>query len=128
VKGSLILKTVSGDIASCSSAELGKSIRILVHETDSHFLCDLCCSTLDSLISPPITLPQEKPLNWEVYFSPQGGCTDAVIRELNKAKSTVLVQARSAKTHLPIHKLGDLFKKNFQINIWKTFNLEKGGT
>jgi phosphatidylserine/phosphatidylglycerophosphate/cardiolipin synthase-like enzyme len=65
-------------------------------------------------LSPPITLPQEKPTtcNWEVYFSPHGGCTDTVIRELNKAKSIVLVQAYSftsapiAKALLSAHKRG----------------------
>ena len=61
---------------------------------------------------PTITLSQEKPANWEVYFSPHGGCTDAIIKELNKAKSTVLVQAYSftsgpiAKALLNAHKRG----------------------
>ena len=57
---------------------------------------------------------QEHPptCNWEVYFSPHGGCTDAIIRELNKAKSTVLVEAYSftstpvAKALLNAHKRG----------------------
>ena len=31
----------------------------------------------------------------EVYFSPHGGCTAAVVRELNAAERTVLVQAYS---------------------------------
>ncbi len=31
--------------------------------------------------------------NTQVYFSPKGGCTDAVVATLTKAKSTVLVQA-----------------------------------
>jgi phosphatidylserine/phosphatidylglycerophosphate/cardiolipin synthase-like enzyme len=63
-------------------------------------------------ISPHVILPQEKPTTWEVYFSPHGGCTDAVIRELDKAKSTVLVQAYSftsapiAKALLSAHKRG----------------------
>ena len=65
-------------------------------------------------LSPPITSGQEKPTtcNWEVYFSPHGGCTDATIRELTKAKSTVLVQAYSftsapiAKALLNAHKRG----------------------
>ena len=30
-----------------------------------------------------------------VYFSPHGGCTDAVVRELDRAQSRVLVQAYS---------------------------------
>jgi phosphatidylserine/phosphatidylglycerophosphate/cardiolipin synthase-like enzyme len=50
--------------------------------------------------------------NLEVYFSPHGGCTEAIIRELNKAKSTILVQAYSftsapiAKALLNAHKRG----------------------
>ncbi len=65
------------------------------------------------VLSPPTTLPQEEPTcNWEVYFSPHGGCTESIIRELNKAKDTVLVQAYSfssapiAKTLLNAHKRG----------------------
>jgi phosphatidylserine/phosphatidylglycerophosphate/cardiolipin synthase-like enzyme len=53
---------------------------------------------------------QEKPCAWEVYFSPRGGCTEAIIKELNRAKGTVLVQAYSftstpiAKAILSAHK------------------------
>jgi phosphatidylserine/phosphatidylglycerophosphate/cardiolipin synthase-like enzyme len=48
----------------------------------------------------------------QVYFSPGGGCTDAIIQEINKAKSEVLVQAYSftsapiAKALLNAHKRG----------------------
>ncbi|MGO8753569.1 MAG: phospholipase D family protein [Thermoguttaceae bacterium] len=48
----------------------------------------------------------------EVYFSPRGGCTDAVVRELSAAKTSVLVQAysftsaRIAKALLDAHKRG----------------------
>ncbi len=64
------------------------------------------------------TLPvysQEKPSsspNWSVYFSPKGGCTEAIIKELNNAKTSVLVQAYSftsapiAKALLNAHKRG----------------------
>ncbi len=64
------------------------------------------------VLSPSITLPQEKPPTWEIYFSSHGGCTEAVIREMNKAKSTILVQAYSftsapiAKALLNAHKRG----------------------
>jgi phosphatidylserine/phosphatidylglycerophosphate/cardiolipin synthase-like enzyme len=61
-----------------------------------------------------ITFPQEHPpsCTWEVYFSPRGGATEAIIRELNKAKNTILVQAYSfssapiAKALLNAHKRG----------------------
>ena len=33
--------------------------------------------------------------NWHVFFSPKGGCTEAVVDALNHSKSTVLVQAYS---------------------------------
>lgn len=48
----------------------------------------------------------------DVFFSPHGGCTEAVVRELDAAKSTVLVQAYSftstpiAKALLEAHKRG----------------------
>lgn len=37
----------------------------------------------------------------QVYFSPNGGCTDAIVRELNAAQSVVLVQAYSF-TSVPV--------------------------
>ena len=63
------------------------------------------------VVVTPIALPQEQAV-WEVYFSPRGGCTGAIIRELNRAKNTVLVQAYSftsapiAKALLNAHKRG----------------------
>ncbi len=52
------------------------------------------------------------PLPIEVYFSPGGGCTDAILRELKAAKSSVLVQAYSftaapiAEALIAAHKRG----------------------
>jgi phosphatidylserine/phosphatidylglycerophosphate/cardiolipin synthase-like enzyme len=73
--------------------------------------------TLWIVLSSCATVPAEKtektsPLNWEVYFSPHGGCTEAIVKELDKAKSTILVQAYSftsapiAKALLNAHKRG----------------------
>ena len=44
---------------------------------------------------PPVTLPQENPTTWEVCFSPHRECTSAIIKELEKANNSVLVQAYS---------------------------------
>ena len=52
-----------------------------------------CDNAFSSRPLPPI----------EVRFSPQGGCTEAVVRELNAARSSVLVQAYSF-TSAPIAK------------------------
>jgi phosphatidylserine/phosphatidylglycerophosphate/cardiolipin synthase-like enzyme len=70
------------------------------------FVCLIpACQAQDT--SQPTTLP---PI--EVFFSPKGGCTEAVVKELNAAKTSVLVQAYSftstpiAKALLEAHKRG----------------------
>jgi phosphatidylserine/phosphatidylglycerophosphate/cardiolipin synthase-like enzyme len=71
---------------------------------------------------PVTTLP---PI--EVYFSPKGGCTEAVVRELNAAKTSVLVQAYSftsasiAKALLESHKRG----VKLQVIVDKSQRTEK---
>jgi len=47
--------------------------------------------------------PTQSPPPIEVHFSPKGGCTEAVVKELNAAKTTILVQAYSF-TSTPIAK------------------------
>ena len=52
-----------------------------------------------------------------VYFSPRGGCTDAVVKELNAAKTSVLVQAYSF-TSVPIAKaLVDAHKRGVRVEV-----------
>ncbi|SRR6266540_747290 len=54
----------------------------------------------------------------EVYFSPKGGCTEAVVDALSKAKTTVLVQAYSftsppiAKALTEAHRRGVKGRRN----------------
>jgi phosphatidylserine/phosphatidylglycerophosphate/cardiolipin synthase-like enzyme len=53
----------------------------------------------------------------QVYFSPDGGCTEAVVMELGKAKSNVLVQAYSF-TSAPIARaLVDAEKRGVKIQV-----------
>jgi phosphatidylserine/phosphatidylglycerophosphate/cardiolipin synthase-like enzyme len=52
-----------------------------------------CDNAFSSRPLPPI----------EVYYSPKGGCTEAVVRQLDSARSSVLVQAYSF-TSAPIAK------------------------
>jgi phosphatidylserine/phosphatidylglycerophosphate/cardiolipin synthase-like enzyme len=49
----------------------------------------LCCLTACQPAQP------QAPPTVEVYFSPKGGCTEAVTRELDNAKTTIFVQAYS---------------------------------
>ena len=39
----------------------------------------------------------------QIYFSPNGGCTEGIVKEINNAKSEILVQAYSF-TSTPIAK------------------------
>jgi phosphatidylserine/phosphatidylglycerophosphate/cardiolipin synthase-like enzyme len=48
-----------------------------------------------------LTLPKDTPV--KVYFSPKGGCTDAIIKEIEQAKTDIFVQAYSF-TSVPIAK------------------------
>ena len=53
----------------------------------------------------------------QVYFSPQGGCTEAVVANLDKATKTVLVQAYSF-TSAPIAKaLVDAKKRGVKVQV-----------
>jgi phosphatidylserine/phosphatidylglycerophosphate/cardiolipin synthase-like enzyme len=54
----------------------------------------------------------------EVYFSPNGGRTDAIVRELDKAQSTVLVQAYSSSSYKIAKALLDVHKRGFKVEIF----------
>jgi len=83
----------------------------------NHYILPL---TLFLLLLTPSCRAQEAPQGQQaqtlppiqVYFSPKGGCTEAVVKELSAAKTSVLVQAYSftsapiAKALLEAHKRG----------------------
>ena len=73
-------------------------------------VCLLCLPGCQpSVAAPPPTI--------EVYFSPKGGCTEAVVKELGAAKSTVFVQAYSF-TSAPIAKaLVDAHKRGVDVRV-----------
>ena len=61
---------------------------------------------------PPCSLP---PI--EVYFSPRGGCMDAMIKEIKSAKTSVLVQAYWF-TSEPIAKaLADAHRRGVKVEV-----------
>jgi len=68
------------------------------------------------MFSPTIS-SQEKPSTSEVYFSPHGGCTDAIIRELNKAKNSILVQAYSFTSALIAKALLNAHKRGVKVEV-----------
>lgn len=67
------------------------------------------------IISPAHAVQFRSTGTTDVYFSPHGGCTEAIVKELNNAKSEILVQAYSF-TSKPISKaLVDAKKRSIKI-------------
>lgn len=52
-----------------------------------------------------------------VYFSPNGGCTEAVVSALSQAKQTVLVQAYSFTSVLIAKALVDAHKRGVTVKV-----------
>ena len=60
---------------------------------------------------------QISPNSVEVFFSPQGGCTEAIVKTLDQAKSSVLIQAYSF-TSAPIAKaVVDAYKRGVHTEV-----------
>ena len=53
----------------------------------------------------------------QVYFSPHGGCTDAIVKEIGKAKSEILVQAYSFTSKEIAKALVDASKRGVHTEI-----------
>ena len=87
------------------------------------FLCFLITISLCTFLLRCPSLPQDKPTTWEVYFSPNGGCTDAIVRELDKAQSTVLVQAYSFTSYRIAKALLDSHKRGVKVEVILEFRL-----
>jgi phosphatidylserine/phosphatidylglycerophosphate/cardiolipin synthase-like enzyme len=57
------------------------------------------------------------PTGWQVFFSPRGGCTDAVVGVLDRATNSVLVQAYSF-TSAPIARaIVDAQRRRVQVAV-----------
>jgi phosphatidylserine/phosphatidylglycerophosphate/cardiolipin synthase-like enzyme len=52
-----------------------------------------------------------------VYFSPRGGCTEAIVEELNKAKGEILVQAYSFTSRPIVKALAEAYKRGVRTEI-----------
>jgi phosphatidylserine/phosphatidylglycerophosphate/cardiolipin synthase-like enzyme len=76
----------------------------------------LCLSLIASFSAKAVDLTlNNTPV--QVYFSPRGGCTEAIIDEINQAKSEVLVQAYSF-TSAPIAKaLLKAYKRGVKVEV-----------
>ena len=77
----------------------------------------LVLAALGAFVERAQTQPPRGPSNIEVYFSPRGGCTDAIVGQLQAAKESVLVQAYSF-TSVPLAKaLLDAHKRGVRVQV-----------
>jgi phosphatidylserine/phosphatidylglycerophosphate/cardiolipin synthase-like enzyme len=68
-------------------------------------------------LAPSILCAQQGPQDLKAFFSPNGGCTQAVVDALNAAKKTILVQAYSF-TSVPIAKaLADAKHRGVDVRV-----------
>jgi len=73
----------------------------------------MCCPAIVSWYSSS----NNGTVNVEVYFSPKGGCTAAAVKEIDKAKKSIKVQAYSF-TSIPIAKaLVDAHKRGVDVKV-----------
>jgi phosphatidylserine/phosphatidylglycerophosphate/cardiolipin synthase-like enzyme len=73
---------------------------------------------LASLVFVPACQTRESPslAPIEVHFSPKGGCTEAVVQEINAAQTSILVQAYSFTSAPIANALVDAHKRGVHID------------
>jgi len=54
---------------------------------------------------------------WQVYFSPHGGCTDAIVKQLDQAKTSIYVHAYSFTSEPIAKSLVDAHKRSVKISV-----------
>jgi len=54
---------------------------------------------------------------FQVYFSPHGGCTEAIIKQIDNAKSEILVQAYSFTSTAIAKSLLDAHTRNVRVEV-----------
>lgn len=82
-----------------------------------YFRLLICLGIATILAVPVFSFATDVPLNTtaKVHFSPDGGCTQAIIQEIDRAKSEILVQAYSF-TSAPIAKaLLSAYKRGVKV-------------
>ena len=79
-------------------------------------LTAICAGFLfsSSLTAEEVTLDHVKV---KVFYSPDGGCTDALIQEINDARGEILVQAYSFTSKKIAKALVHAFKRNVDVEI-----------
>lgn len=65
----------------------------------------------------PVATAQPVTVQAEVYFSPDGGCTDAIVREINAAEKTIHVMAYSFTSAAIAKALTEAHKRGVTVEV-----------
>jgi len=83
-------------------------------------VCLLAAAIVVPRIQTNLPAPSEAatvPKSVEVFFSPNGGCSEAVVRELNRAKQTVLVQVYSFTSTPIAQAMASAFRRGVKVQV-----------
>jgi len=80
---------------------------------------------IPSLHAADITLPKDTPVR--VFFSPNGGCTAAIIDTINKSKSEILVQAYIFTSEPIVKALLGAHKRGVKVSVILDKSQKKNG-
>lgn len=72
---------------------------------------------LSQIFYSPVKLNATNTCPWSVFFSPEGGCTEAIVREIQKARSAILVQAYSFTSAPIAQALMEAQKRGVSIEV-----------
>jgi phosphatidylserine/phosphatidylglycerophosphate/cardiolipin synthase-like enzyme len=77
-----------------------------------------CLTVLLFLSFPPASLQAKQiTTNEQVYFSPKGGCTEAIVKNLDQAERYVLVQAYSFTSNPIAEALVNAHKRGVKVKV-----------
>ncbi|HEY3378889.1 MAG TPA: phospholipase D family protein [Armatimonadota bacterium] len=77
----------------------------------------LCVVLVCSRAETGRPVPPTGTATWQVYFSPRGGCTAAIIRTLGTAQTSIYVQAYSFTSALIAQALVDAHKRGVHVEV-----------
>lgn len=75
----------------------------------------LCVGLLVRFVNRQDSKPQDT--EWRVYFSPRGGCANAIVQKIGEAKDSVFVQAYSFTSEPIAKSLADAKKRGVTISV-----------
>ena len=75
------------------------------------------CLLIPFFVTPSLGFSQENQTRWEVYFSPNGEATKAIVKQLNTAQNTIFVQAYYLSSEPIARALLNAHKRRVKVEV-----------